>query len=348
MISIVITAFKNDKFIFETLESISDSIENIEYEILIGVDNCTITMDSLIDNFKTLPKNVKLFFFPKVGTYVIRNTLVKHSTYDKIIFIDSDDIISKKTIEFVYNKLDEFDVVKYYFAEFSGEFNKNSIHLYNKKDTSPAGSFSIKKNVFLNMGGFEPWFCAADGEFQWRVKSNNIKSMIMTDVGLYYRRHETNLTSGNKTGMKSPLRKYYHSIKETKIKNNDFSELEKISLSDFIIVNEENGENYFELFVQMNINNLYDFEKILEEKQQKNKLIEEKVLKPTPPPHEPVKITKTLEKTQKQINYEKVNQIFNNSKTGQQTVIRQLQHNNQPNKKLNSSNSKMFTKKKLR
>ena len=69
---------------------------------------------------------------------------------------------------------------------------------------------------------------------------------------------------------------------------------------------------------------------------------------PTPPPHEPVKITKTLEKTQKQINYEKVNQIFNNSKTGQQTVIRQLQHNNQPNKKLNSSNSKMFTKKKLR
>ena len=31
MISVVITAFKNDKFIFETLESISESIENIEY-----------------------------------------------------------------------------------------------------------------------------------------------------------------------------------------------------------------------------------------------------------------------------------------------------------------------------
>jgi hypothetical protein len=69
---------------------------------------------------------------------------------------------------------------------------------------------------------------------------------------------------------------------------------------------------------------------------------------PTPPPHEPVKITKTLEKTQKQINYEKVNQIFNNNKIGQQTVIRQTQHNTEPNKKLNSSASKMFTKKKLR
>jgi hypothetical protein len=67
------------------------------------------------------------------------------------------------------------------------------------------------------------------------------------------------------------------------------------------------------------------------------------------PPHEPVKITKTLEKTQKQINYEKLNEIFNNSKVGQQTVVRQPQHNPQPNKKLNSTTaSKMFTKKKLR
>jgi hypothetical protein len=85
---------------------------------------------------------------------------------------------------------------------------------------------------------------------------------------------------------------------------------------------------------------------------QKNKLIEEKVQQPvpqpTPPPHEPVKITKTLEKTQKQINYERVNQIFNNNKIGQQTVVRQPQHNIEPNKKLNSGASKMFTKKKFR
>ena len=52
-------------------------------------------------------------------------------------------------------------------------------------------------------------------------------------------------------------------------------------------------------------------------------LIQEQVLQPqpTPPPHEPVKITKTLEKTQKQINYEKLNEIFNNNKAGQQTLL---------------------------
>jgi hypothetical protein len=73
------------------------------------------------------------------------------------------------------------------------------------------------------------------------------------------------------------------------------------------------------------------------------------VPQPTLPPHEPVKITKTLEKTQKQINYEKVNQIFNNHQIKQQTVIRQPQHNTEPNKKLNSTMaSKMFIKKKLR
>jgi hypothetical protein len=67
-----------------------------------------------------------------------------------------------------------------------------------------------------------------------------------------------------------------------------------------------------------------------------------------PKKQEEVKIEQKIELSKKQINYEKLNEIFNNGRAGQQTVVRQPQHNPQPNKKLNSSNSKMFTKKKLR
>ena len=57
-----------------------------------------------------------------------------------------------------------------------------------------------------------------------------------------------------------------------------------------------------------------------DDKKQKNQLIQEQVLQPQPDtPREPVKITRTLEKTKKEINYDRVNQIFNGQKIHTET-----------------------------
>jgi glycosyltransferase involved in cell wall biosynthesis len=48
MISIIVTAYKNTSYIKETLESIINSCGDLEYEILIGIDNCIETMKFLI------------------------------------------------------------------------------------------------------------------------------------------------------------------------------------------------------------------------------------------------------------------------------------------------------------
>ncbi len=55
---------------------------------------------------------------------------------------------------------------------------------------------------------------------------------------------------------------------------------------------------------------------------------------PTRPPHEPVKITKTLEKTQKQINYDKINSIFQIS--GPKVISQQQPKQETSHLKLNS------------
>ena len=78
MISIIITAFNNDKYIDECLYSVVDSFKDYDYEILLGIDNCEITTTHILNNYKSHSKNIKFYFFKeRYGTYIIRNNLVK-------------------------------------------------------------------------------------------------------------------------------------------------------------------------------------------------------------------------------------------------------------------------------
>ena len=67
---------------------------------------------------------------------------------------------------------------------------------------------------------------------------------------------------------------------------------------------------------------------------------------PTPQPHEPVKITKTLEKTQKQINYDKINSIFQIS--GPKIISQQQPKQETSHLKLNSQTFSKIQKPKKR
>jgi hypothetical protein len=346
MVSIVITAHNNDFFLYETLDSINKSNVNFDYEILLGIDNCQITMDSIKNNLDKMSKKLKVFFFPKVGTYVIRNSLANVSKFDNLLFVDSDDILAEDTLTFVCEGLKNYDLVKYKFSMFSGKFDINDEKKYQKHETTPAGSFGIKKNIFLEMGGFEPWFCAADGEFQWRVEMNEKKVITKKNVGLYYRRHNTNLTVDSKTNMNSPIRMYYHSLKKDKIKNNRYNNLEKINISEFLEINQNNISNYKNIFDNSKLQNDYNFsETYYIKKIQKSEEIAE--IFNLQRERSDTEIKKTLEKTKKEINYDKINQMFNGQR--HVSIVSKTPENTSNNPKTNAEFlSKIASKNKKR
>jgi glycosyltransferase involved in cell wall biosynthesis len=246
MISIITTAYNNTIYIKEAIDSFIESCENYEYEILIGVDNCRKTMDNLISLYPSLNKNIKIYFFKnKVGTYIIRNSLVKLSKYNNIIFFDSDDVMRTDTVKSTINSLQSGnDYFRFKFVIFNNKLDKPKKGFLNIPFSYSYGAFGIKKSVFLEMNGFEPWICASDGDFFWRIQSNKYKISQSKDVNIFYRRHDTNLTSSLSTGMKSQLRKKYHEIKNDKIKRGLSQPLEKLNTSNFLIVNDEFIENY--------------------------------------------------------------------------------------------------------
>ena len=63
MISIITTAFNNPDYINDAIESMVESCGNIDYEILIGVDNCNKTLDKLVQLSPKLNSRIKIIRF---------------------------------------------------------------------------------------------------------------------------------------------------------------------------------------------------------------------------------------------------------------------------------------------
>jgi glycosyltransferase involved in cell wall biosynthesis len=210
-ISIIIPTYNTPEYLDECLNSILMSIDDLNCEILVGIDGCQKTLDYV--KSKSFDVRFKFYFFNEnVGPYVIKNSLVKISKSDKIMFFDSDDIIVSETISKVIKLLDSNDLVKLMFSEFH-----TSEHLVNKQTLSYGeGVFGINKNIFLNKNGFRNWRCAADSDFMSRLYIDNVKISSINDVSFYRRVHKNSLTMSDDTGLSSALRRQYiKSVKKT-------------------------------------------------------------------------------------------------------------------------------------
>lgn len=210
-LSIVIPTFDNTGYLVECLQSIVAGCKNFcNYEILLGIDNCYNTLRILDSHSIFLNKNIKMFFFSKkIGPYIIRNSLVKISKYDNILFFDSDDVLMKNSIKTLMNKFSGKNILKYKFYNFVHGKDYNDIENLALSSIFSHGSFLIKKEKFMEMNGFFGWKCGADTEFDDRCIGVG-QQIHKLDVPLFYRRyHGKNITMQPETGINSSIRKKY-------------------------------------------------------------------------------------------------------------------------------------------
>ena len=167
--SIIITAYNASKYIEECLDSIENQTyfkDNDNYEILIGVDGCQDTLDTL-NSIKNKFRNLKIYMMnSNKGTYITTNTLITLAKYNNIIRFDSDDIMDKNLVSTVaYNKKD-YDIVVLGYVNFEDDKISNRLEL--------GGIVYFKKEIMKIAGGYQPWICAADTELLIRL-SNVVK-----------------------------------------------------------------------------------------------------------------------------------------------------------------------------
>lgn len=217
-LSIIIPTFNNVEYIDECINSMIRSCNGYNYEILIGIDNCSKTYNHIIEKYDLHNDNLRFYFFDKnVGPYIIKNSLIHKTNSDNILFFDSDDIIMENSVKLIIDNLNNFDMVRFKFYNFHNNLNKLEI-----SPKHADGVFAINKQLFLSFNGYEPWVCGADSEMVWRIQSNNKKIKLINDCLFYRRRHNNSLTVKSDTNEKSLIRLKYREIlneKKTKGKN---------------------------------------------------------------------------------------------------------------------------------
>jgi len=213
-VSIVIPTYKNTKFLEECVRSVIKSAKKCSnFEILLGIDSCRETLNFVSNNRLFLHKNIKVLFFSKnLGPYIIRNTLTTMSSYENILFFDSDDVMMENTIETLLEKFQDKDILKCKFYNFYDGKDYKNIENLEISSMFSHGAFLINKNKFLEMNGFFGWKFGADAEFEERCIGNN-HPVLRLEIPLYYRRyHNHNLTRRPDTGIGSKLRNKYSKI----------------------------------------------------------------------------------------------------------------------------------------
>jgi len=212
-VSVIIPAYKADKFLEKCIKGFTDQQDNVgemDLEILVGIDSCWETLKEV--SRKIYPENVKFYYFKEnVGPYYIRNTLAAKSKNDILIFFDADDIPGETMIRTAIGELSKGDMARWEFFWFE---NDDQINIGNQLKIGflTVGVFAIRKKKFFSRNGFYHWRVGADSEFHERALSKGMK-VIDVHQPLFFRRNTpTSLTRDGSTGHKSLIRRAYNEI----------------------------------------------------------------------------------------------------------------------------------------
>jgi glycosyltransferase involved in cell wall biosynthesis len=257
-ISIIIPAFEASEFLEECLTSISKQMNNINYEILLGVDFCLDTLNWIIKNHHKF-NNIKYFWFKEnVGPYIIKNTLVDFAGSDNILFFDADDIMAPTMIEDFIKNIKTSTIIKFKYCDFN---NSSGINKPLPNKWYGEGVFGIKKSFFEKLNGFEGWRCAADTEFHLRAKYNKIISKNIPNVSFYRRLHSKNLTIKSSTKYGSSIRQNYIKIINQKTRTNKWTlDKKNISHAEVIDIGKLSSDRYHHFMLNI-FNSKYFYNK---------------------------------------------------------------------------------------
>jgi hypothetical protein len=215
-------------YLIECLESVSQSVKDINCEILVGIDSCEKTLELVEKN--TFDDKIKFFYFKNnVGPYVIKNTLSLISNSDYLLYFDSDDIATHNLINVVLDNKNKFKVIKPRYIDFDLSVkNINGTKEQSKKYGE--GVFAIEKELFHVMNGFEGWRCAADSDFMGRLYKNNLHILHTNEICFYRRLHPSSLTRNSNTSYSSKMRSEYVNITRNK---KDFGPLKQMIVGEY-------------------------------------------------------------------------------------------------------------------
>jgi glycosyltransferase involved in cell wall biosynthesis len=211
-VSVIISTYNNEDYLIECVNSIYKQNFDGNVEIIIGIDGCLKTLD-LVKNNLNFFNNTSVFYFEEnSGPYTLKNNLLELSSYEMVVFFDSDDIMLPNFLNVFFNHITDDNIFRFRFINFDNRSKK-----FETNEEYAWGVFGLSKTTFKNVGYFQNWRCSGDYEFIKRSKFFGVSSQDSLDLTFHRRVHDESLTKKFGTNFSSDLRKKYHEIVDSKI-----------------------------------------------------------------------------------------------------------------------------------
>lgn len=211
-VSVIVTFFNMEKFVYANLSSVISNSYNLMIELIIIDDFSTDTtrekINTFINNNKNSNKNakfIKIFNNFNLGVSNSRNIGIEKSDGKYITFLDGDDILSKDSLILRYNLLEKSEsslVYGKYRKFYSDIINTNEVKITRN------GSYSamLKSNFIAIGSGMIKKSCLGDIRFRnigsedylfWLEFLKNNGDVVFLDYTVFYYRIVKNSRSGN-------------------------------------------------------------------------------------------------------------------------------------------------------
>ena len=148
--SIIIPVYNVKNYLSECVNSVLNQTYK-EFEVLLIDDGSTDGSSELCDKYNRENSQVHVFHQKNQGVASARNLGIEQASGDYILFLDSDDWIDSKTIEYLENRLEkkQYDVIIFSYAK---EYGDNSYIKYVIEDNQFAED-ELSKVVYRRLFG---------------------------------------------------------------------------------------------------------------------------------------------------------------------------------------------------
>lgn len=184
MLSVIIPAFNEEKYIAETISSVRKQL--VPHEVIVVCNGCT-------DNTEKVTKKLadKVIVLKSRGVSRARNAGAKEAKYDMLVFLDADTVLSSRVFQAImkkrgygvargWTKSGKVKDYVFFFFKFTTQIFKSS-----------SGLIFTSKNIFYRAGGFnEKLSKFEDGKFLRRAGKFGSFHLLWTPVYTSTRRYE--------------------------------------------------------------------------------------------------------------------------------------------------------------
>ena len=137
LFSIIVPVYNVEKYIEKCLSSLKRQIKFDEYEVIVVNDGSKDGSEEIVRHFCDTYDNFKLINQKNGGLSDARNTGVKNSKGDYIIFLDGDDFFSENALEKLSQEIKQHnfpDIIYTYYTNVVGNQNKVKHNFYSQVD----------------------------------------------------------------------------------------------------------------------------------------------------------------------------------------------------------------------